>query len=135
MSTETTISTTSSQLSTSINGSQYYSVPYMGQQYLSQDYNNPTEAFENFVLNEAGKLYEKLLEDSIDKTISNVPNDISPNVNSSSLLHQTGPFDIKNSSSVKKIATYAYRKEEEEHMFVQSETKNEDMTQDDQLGL
>ena len=47
MSTETTISTTSSQLSTSINGSQYYSVPYMGQQYLSQDYNNPTEAFYN----------------------------------------------------------------------------------------
>ena len=100
----------------------------MGQQYLSQDYNNPTEAFENFVLNEAGKLYEKLLEDSIDKTISDVPNDISPNINSSSLLRQTESFDIKNSPSTKKIAAYTYRKEEEEHMLVESETENEDMT-------
>ena len=52
--------------------------------------------FREFVLNEAKNLYEKLLEDSIDKTISNVPNDISPNVQSSSVLHRTEPFDIKN---------------------------------------
>jgi hypothetical protein len=87
---------TSSQLSTSINDNQYYSVSYMGQQYPSQDYKNPTEAFENFVLNEAEKLYEKLLEDSIDKTISNIPNDSPPNVHSASVLCRTEPFDIKN---------------------------------------
>jgi hypothetical protein len=38
--------------------------------------------------------------------------------------------DIKNSPSTKKIAAYTYKKEEEEeeHMFVESETENEDMT-------
>lgn len=77
MSTETTTTpTVSSPLSTPTYSSQNCSGFYIGEQYLSQDYNNPTEAFENFVINEAGKLYEKLLEDSIDKTISNVPNDI-----------------------------------------------------------
>ena len=78
MSTETTTTTPAvpSPLSTPAYSSQNCSLSTMSEQYLSQDYNNPTEAFENFVLNEAEKLYEKLLEDSIDKTISNVPNDI-----------------------------------------------------------
>jgi hypothetical protein len=99
MSTETTTTmpTAPSPLSTPAYSSQNCSGFYISEQYLPQDYNNPTEAFENFILNEAEKLYETLLEDSIDKTISNVPNDISPNVQSSSLLRRTEPFDIKNS--------------------------------------
>jgi hypothetical protein len=95
--TTTTMPTAPSPLSTPAYSSQNCSGFYISEQYLPQDYNNPTEAFENFILNEAEKLYETLLEDSIDKTISNVPNDISPNVQSSSLLRRTEPFDIKNS--------------------------------------
>ena len=131
MSTETTPTTPTvlSPLSTPAYSSQNCSGSYISSEpYLSQNYNNPTEAFENFVLNEAEKLYEKLLEDSIDKSISNIPNDSPPNVHSPSVLCRTEPFDIKNNLSTKKIAAYAYRKEEEEHMFVQSETENKEMT-------
>src|SRR5215207_421297 len=122
MSTETTTTTPTapSPISTPAYSSQNCPGFYIGEQYLSQDYNNPTEAFENFVLNEAEKLYGKLLEDSIDKTISNLPSDILPNVQSSSVLRRTEPFDIKNNHS-NKIASYTYRKEEEEHTFVESE--------------
>src|SRR5215207_2327962 len=82
MSTETTTTmpTAPSPLSTPAYSSQNCSGFYISEQYLPQDYNNPTEAFENFILNEAGKLYETLLEDSIDKTISNVPIDIKNSV-------------------------------------------------------
>src|SRR5215211_3810168 len=137
VSTETTtiMPTASSSLSTLAYSSQDCSVSNIGEQYLSHNYNNSTDAIENFVLNEAERLYDEIIEDSIDKTISNVPNDISPDVNFSSLRNQTEPVDIKNSPATKKIAAYTYRKEEEEHTFIESETENKDMTQDDELSL
>lgn len=71
-----------------------------------------------------------------------MPDDTSPSVYLSSVLSRTEPFDKENSLSTKKIAAYmyiaghTYRKEkEEEHMFVESEIENEDMTRDDKLGL
>src|SRR5215211_9121314 len=76
----TTMPTAPSPMSTPAYSSQNCSEFYISEQYPFQDYNNPTEAFENFVLNEAEKLYAKLLEDSIDKTISNIPNDSTLNV-------------------------------------------------------
>src|SRR5215204_3464870 len=50
-----------SQLLTQSCSSQNYSISNMNEKPF-QDYNNPTEAFQSFVLNEAGEIYEKLLD-------------------------------------------------------------------------
>lgn len=116
MSTETTtmpIALSQSQSLTPSYGSQNYSVSNMDEQYLSQDYNSPTSAFENFVLNEAERLYDKLLDDSLNK-VSNKPNNSSLNVSPSIESLITGRFDFSPSSQ----KTYTYRKENEEHTFV-----------------
>jgi hypothetical protein len=116
--------TTPSQSLTPTHSSKNCSVSNMNEKPF-RDYNDPTDTFQNFVLNEAENLYDKLLEDSIDRTITDIPNDISPKVHLSP-IHRTEPFGSKNSPSVKKIAAYAYRKEEE-HTFIESETESEDM--------
>jgi hypothetical protein len=79
-----------------------------------QDNDNATETFQNFVLNEAENLYDKLLEDSINKV------GIISNKLSSLGSCKTEPSDVQNSSSAKKIAAFTYRKEEE-HTFFESE--------------
>jgi hypothetical protein len=67
MVTEATIPLTSpSQVSTPTYDSMNCSVSYMNEQSLSQDY-NPEQDFQNLVLNEAERLYDILVEDSINK--------------------------------------------------------------------
>lgn len=125
MSTETTtmpMALSQSQSLTLSYGSQNCSLSNMNEQYLSQDYNSPTDAFENFVLNEAERLYDKLLDDSLN-SVGNKPNNSSLNVRPSIEPLITGRFDFKNSPSFQKIAAFTYRKEEEEeHKFIESET-------------
>jgi hypothetical protein len=99
MSTDITATASSQSLTPSYN-SQNYPVFNMDENPF-QDYNDPTDAFQNFVLNEAESLYDKLLRYSIDNTISNMPNEISPNVHLSS-VHPTEPSDFKDSPFAKK---------------------------------
>lgn len=105
----TDIMATPSQLLTKSYSSQNYSISNMNEKPF-QDYNNPTEAFQSFVLNEAGEIYEKLLDYSIDRNISKV---------------QTEPYSVTNIPSSKKTAAYAYRKEEE-HAYIESEIGNDE---------
>jgi hypothetical protein len=86
-----------------------------------QDNDNATETFQNFVLNEAENLYDKLLEDSINKV------GIISNKLSSLGSCKTEPSDVQNSPSAKKIAAFTYRKEEE-HTFFESELKQDDIS-------
>jgi hypothetical protein len=67
-----------------------------------QDYNDPTEAFQNFVLDEAEKLYDKLIDDSLISKQSD------------------------NNPSIQKIAHFTYRKEGEERI-IKSESENENV--------
>lgn len=80
-----------------------------------QDNDNATKTFQNFVLNEAESLYDKLLEDSINKV------GIISNKLSSLGSCKTEPSDVQNSPSAKKIAAFTFRKEEG-HTFFESET-------------
>jgi hypothetical protein len=84
-----------------------------------QDYNDPTEAFRNFVVEEAERLYDKLVDDSLNK-VGNIPFVELPIVKRS---------DIKNSPSNEKTA-FTYRKEEEERIFIEHGIGNEDNAKD-----
>lgn len=118
------IATTPSQSLTPSYGSQNYSVSNMDKQYLSQDYNTPAHAFETFVVSEAERLYDKLLDDSLNK-VGNKPNNTSLNV-SPSIESLIGRFDSKNSPPSQKTAAFTYKKEEE-RIFIESESEDDNM--------
>jgi hypothetical protein len=73
MSTDTMVIGPSQPVTLSLSGDQNYSISNMNEKQF-QDYNDPTEAFQNFVLDEAEKLYDKLIDDSL----SSVMNQIMP---------------------------------------------------------
>jgi hypothetical protein len=94
-----------------------------------QDYNDSTEAFQNFILDEAERLYDKLIDDSLNK-VGSEPNNSSINA-SPSIEPFIARSDNKSSPSSQKIAAFTYRKEEEERIFIESESESENMKQDE----
>ena len=92
------------------------------QQYPSPNYN--TEANIAIIVEEAEKLYSKLVKDCINKTVQEikVTNEVSNSKSSSlSLPPRKVLSDVQKDSTQRLAASYMYRKEEEEHTFIQSE--------------
>jgi transposase-like protein len=106
-------------LITDYSSSQDYTDSYMyGQiqqpQYLSPD--NNTEANAAIIIDEAEKLFYKLIKDCVNKTVANLK---ATNLASDS-KSSSGLSDVKKDSTQKLAAAYTYRKEEE-HTLIQSE--------------
>jgi hypothetical protein len=92
-------------------------------QYSSPNYN--TEAKAAMIVDEAEKLYNKIVKDSINKTVQELKStdataSDSKSSLSLSLLPQKELPDVQKDSTQKIAAAYTYRKEEE-HTFIQSE--------------
>jgi hypothetical protein len=91
----------------SIQQQQYDYVPFMNE-----------EICEKILLDESEELYNKMVDDLTNKIISNLACDNKPS--SLSLLPRKEISDVQKDSTQKLAASYTYRKEEEEHTFIQS---------------
>ena len=95
----------------------------MSSQHPLQDYN--TDATVSIMVDEAQKLYNKVVNDCIHKTMEDHTNKTSNDMievrklAALSLLPQNVISDVQNEPA-QKLAAYSYRKEEE-HTFIQSE--------------
>jgi hypothetical protein len=79
------------------------------------------------IIDEGEKLFYKLIKDCVNKTVANLKttnlaSDSKPSSSSSlSLLPRKELSDVQKDSTQRLAASYTYRKEEEEHTFIQSE--------------
>ena len=109
---------------------QDYAASYMyggqirqSQQYPSPNYN--TEANVAIIVDEAEKLYSKVIKDCINQTVESIKTTISDSESSKlSLMPRKKLSDVQKDST-QKLAAYTYKREEE-HTFIQSEIDNED---------
>jgi hypothetical protein len=109
---------------------QDYAASYMyggqirqSQQYPSPNYN--TEANVAIIVDEAEKLYSKVIKDCISQTVESIKTTISDSESSKlSLMPRKKLSDVQKDST-QKLAAYTYKREEE-HTFIQSEIDNED---------
>jgi transposase-like protein len=109
----------------SSSSNQPYTVSYMYGLQQPRDYN--TEANAAVILDEAEKLYNKIVKDCIDKTVEDLKttNEASNSKPSSmSLLPRKVLSDVQKDSK-QKLAAYTYRKEEEHTLIQSQETDNE----------
>jgi hypothetical protein len=78
------------------------------------------------IIDEGEKLFYKLIKDCVNKTVANLKttnlaSDSKPSSSSLSLLPRKELSDVQKDSTQRLAASYTYRKEEEEHTFIQSE--------------
>ncbi len=76
------------------------------------------------IIDEAKKLFYKLIKDCVNKTVSNLKTTNLACDSDSSLLSSLPRkelSDVQKDSTQRLAASYTYRKEEEKHTFIQSE--------------
>jgi hypothetical protein len=79
------------------------------------------------IIDEGEKLFYKLIKDCVNKTVANLKttnlasDSKSSSSSSLSLLPRKELSDVQKDSTQRLAASYTYRKEEEEHTFIQSE--------------
>ena len=107
----------SSSFSSKTTGIQQYDyVPFMNEQNSPIiDYSNE-EICEKILLDQSEEIYDKMVQDLTNKTVTDVESDMDSSLSSSP---RTGLSDVQKDST-QKLAAYTYRKEEE-HTFIQSE--------------
>jgi hypothetical protein len=114
-----TITTTSStQAPPTIDNGQYDYMSSMNEQLLPLDYDNSDESFENMLLDQSERLYNKIIDDITSKTIN-----FAKGKNIWSFQLETRSPRAERESS-HKLSMFTYRKKEEQS-FIQSEIADE----------